>query len=78
MEDYLTILEKFDNLKEITDLIAEVGKLRFYYATAQFNEMIVHIRYLTKKYLIESAIWNAASVNQPTTLEQAYSNAEIF
>lgn len=78
MNDYLTIFEQYKDVKEIADLIDEVKKLRNYYRAQQYDRMQQHINELTGKYLIETLIWNASHPSMPTTVQQAYLNAENF
>lgn len=78
MNDFLKIYKKFKDIKDIADLIEDTGKLRYYYGTGQFEEMVMHIESLTKKYFIDTAIWNSVNRNMPATYEQAYINAENF
>lgn len=78
MNDYLDFLEQYKDLKEISDLVDEVKKLREYYRTQQYDRMQQHINELTGKYLIETLTWNATHPSMPTTVQQAYLNAENF
>ena len=78
MDDYLEILKKFKDVKEILDLCNDVQKLRGYYRTRQFQKMQEHIRSLTIKYSLETFMWNAVNTQPPLTYEQAYINAENF
>lgn len=78
MNDYLTTFEQYKDVKEIADLIDEVKKLREYYYTQQYDKMQQHINKLTGKYLIETLTWNATHPSMPTTVQQAYLNAENF
>lgn len=78
MDDYLEILKKFKDVKEILDLCNDVQKLRGYYRTRQFQKMQEHITSLMIKYLAETVAWNICNPQQPTTCEQAYINAENF
>ena len=78
MNDYLTIFEQYKDVKEITDLIDDVRKLREYYRTQQYGRMQQHINELTGKYLIETLTWNTTHRTMPTTVQQSYINAETF
>lgn len=78
MNDYLSTFEQYKDVKEIADLIDEVKKLREYYRTQQYDKMQQHINELTGKYLIETLTWNAGHPSMPTTVQQAYWNAETF
>lgn len=78
MNDFLEIYKKFKDIKDIADLVEEDEKLRYYYVTGQFKEMLKHIDFLTKKYPSETAIWNFFSQGMPATYQQAYINAENF
>lgn len=78
MNDYLELYKKFKDVKDIADYIDEVEKLRYYYETQQFQMMITHINFLTKKYSIETTMWNLKRTSMPTTELEAYQNAEDF
>ena len=78
MNDYLIAFEQYKDIKEIADLIDEIKKLREYYHTQQYDRMQQHINELTGKYLIETLTWNASHPSMPTTVQQAYLNAESF
>ena len=78
MNDYLTTFEQYKDVKEIADLIDEVKKLREYYHSQQYDRMQQHINELTGKYLIETLTWNTGHPSMPTTVQQAYLNAESF
>ena len=78
MNDYLTTFEQYKDIKEIADLIDEVKKLREYYHSQQYDRMQQHINELTGKYLIETITWNVSHPSMPTTVQQAYLNAENF
>lgn len=78
MKNYLEILEKFKDVKEIDDLINGVNKLRYYYTTRQYQNMQEHINALTTKYFIETIAWNTVNPVMPITYEQSYLNAEHF
>ena len=78
MNDYLTTFEQYKDVKEIADLIDDVRKLREYYRNQQYDKMQQHISELTGKYLIETLTWNAGHPSMPTTVQQAYLNAEAF
>ena len=78
MNDYLEVLEKFKDVKEIFDLCDDVQKLREYYRTGQFQKMQEHIINLTKKYDLETRIWNRMNPVPPQSYYQSYINAEAF
>lgn len=78
MNDHLTIFEQFKKEKEILDLIDDIKKLRFYYSTQQYDSMLQHINDLTKKYALETLVWNSVNKVQPITYDQSYQNAEVF
>lgn len=78
MNDCLTTLEQYKDIKEITDLINEIKKLRLYYSTQQYDAMYQHIQSLTAKYLFETITWNSTHQTMPTTAQQSYLNAESF
>ncbi|MCI8734239.1 MAG: hypothetical protein HFE40_01635 [Clostridia bacterium] len=78
MTDYLTLYSKFNDFKDVSDCINEVKKLREYYRSQQYEKMTEHINSLTKKYVLETIIWNSVNQNAPVTYQQAYINAENF
>ena len=78
MNDYLNSLEPYKNIKEISDLIDEVKKLREYYYTRLYDKMQEHINKLMLKYLAETLTWNTANRVAPTTYQQSYVNADTF
>ena len=78
MNDYLTIFDKFKDIKEINDFIDDVKKLRDYYNTQQYQQMQMHINSLICKYFVETIAWNLVNRDMPTTPPQAYINAEKF
>ena len=78
MNDYLDSLEPYKDIKEISDLIDEVKKLREYYYTRQYDKMQEHIKMVASKYSIESSVWNRSHRTIPVTAQQAYLNAESF
>ena len=78
MKDYLEIFEKFKDIKEIEDFIADVNSLRYYFRIGQYQQMHQHIHSLTQKYAVEAFLWNTVYRVQPITDEQCYINAENF
>lgn len=78
MDDYLEILKQYNGLAEISALIEETQKLRGYYLSQQYNEMIRHIKAIMKKYFVESTIWNLICRQQPDNFLAAYQNANNF
>ena len=78
MSDYMNSLEPYKGIKEISDLIDEVKKLREYYFNQQFDKMQNHINNLMLKYFAETLTWNTANRVAPTTYQQSYVNAETF
>lgn len=78
MNDYLDILEKFKDIKDILDLYNEVLLLRAYHHAGLYQKMIEYINYLAVKYFVEKVNWNIRNPQQPSTYEQAYINAEDF
>ncbi len=78
MSDYMNSLEPYKGIKEISDLIDEVKKLREYYHTRQYDKMQEHINKLTGKYFVETFTWNTSHRTMPITPQQAYVNAESF
>lgn len=78
MQDYLKELEKYKDIKDIADLIQETNKLRELYQNSQFSKMLLHIDFLTNKYVIETMIWNIVNPCVPKNYYQAYISAENF
>ncbi len=80
MNDFKTILEKFNDSKEIKDLLEDIEKLRVLYYCKRFEEMKEHIRDLTNKYFIERIVWNTANNNMPAEndYQQQFINADNF
>ena len=78
MSDYLNFLEPYKDIREISDLIDEVKKLRECYYTQQYDKMQEHINKLMLKYLAETMTWNAIHPIRPITYQEAYINAEVF
>lgn len=78
MNNYLELLEKFKDKKDIVDLCDDVQKLREYYGTGQFQKMQEHIASIKSKYSVEAKIWNTINTQPPLTYEQSYINAEAF
>lgn len=78
MSDYLEILEKYQDIKEVSDLKDDVKKLREYYHSGQYDKMQQHIQSLMVKYLAEAVVWNYSHTVAPQTPEQSYQNAEAF
>lgn len=78
MCDYLKIIEKFKNCKEISDLCDEIYNLRYFFQTEQYYSMLEYIKSIKNKYLKEALEWNSINSQQPLTFYQAYINAENF
>lgn len=78
MNDYLDILEKFKDVKDILDLYNEVLLLREYHNARLYQKMMEYIKQLALKYFVETVDWNIRNPQQPITCEQAYINAETF
>ena len=76
--DILVTLEKFSDIREITELIEEVKSLRKYFYSNEYDKMQEHIHKLMIKYFEESICWNTVNTEQPKTFDQAYINAEFF
>lgn len=76
--DILVTLEKFSDIREITELIEEVKSLRKYFCSNEYDKMQKHIHKLMIKYFEESICWNTVNIEQPKTFEQAFINAEKF
>ena len=73
--DILVTLEKFNDIREITELIEEVKTLRKYFYSNEYDKMQEHIHKLMIKYFEESICWNKVNIEQPKTFEQAFINA---
>lgn len=78
MSDYLEVLKRYQDIKEISDLIDDVEKLREYYHSGQYDKMQQHIQSLMLKYLTETVVWNSSHTVAPQSPEQQYQNAEAF
>ena len=78
MKDYLEIFEKFKDIKEIKEFINDVNNLRFYFNMGNYQQMQEHINSLTKKYFVDTLVWNSVNYEMPTTYPQSYINAENF
>ena len=78
MNNYLEILEKFKDEKDMAGLCDDVQTLREYYSTGQFQKMQEHIASIKRKYSVEAKIWNTVNTQPPLTYEQSYINAEAF
>lgn len=78
MIDYLEVLKRYKDIKDVFDLVNDVQKLRFYYSTQQYETMMRHISNLVAKYPIDAGFWNLFHPNMPSTYEEAYASAEIF
>ena len=78
MCDYLKIIEKFKNCKEISDLCDEIYNLRWLFQTEQSYSMQEYIENIKNKYLKEALEWNSINSQQPQSLHQAFMNAENF
>ena len=78
MNDYLEVLKRYKDVKDVFDLVDGVQKLRFYYSNQQFEDMMQHIRNLVAKYPIDAGFWNLFNRIMPDTYDQAYQNAEKF
>ena len=76
--DILVTLEKFNDIREITELIEEVKTLRKYFYSSEYDKMQEHIHKLMIKYFEESICWNTVNTEQPKTIDQAYINTENF
>ena len=76
--DILVTLEKFSDIREITELIEEVKSLRKYFYSKEYDKMQEHIQKIMIKYYVETLCWNKVNIEQPKTFEQAFINAEKF
>lgn len=78
MNDYLEVFRKFKDIKEISDYIEEVEKLRLYFRAQQYEKMQEHIISLTKNNIVGTSLWNSVNQSMPITYQQSYVNAENF
>lgn len=78
MNDYLEEYKKYKNIKEIGDLISDIEKLRYFYTYHNYQEMMNHINELTKKYMLEAAVWNFVNRVPASNYDEMYQNAEDF
>ena len=78
MIDYLEVLKRYKDVKDVFDLVDDVQKLRFYYSTQQYETMMRHISNIVAKYPIDAGFWNLFHPNMPNTYEEAYASAETF
>lgn len=78
MNDFLDILERYKDIKEVADLVKEVQELRAYYYNRRDDDMQKHILNLMLKYCEETVQWNVTHPIMPQTREQKYLNAEYF
>ena len=78
MNDYLDSFEYYKSIKDMADLVGEIQELRRYYFSQQYAQMQDHIQKLMYKYCLETATWNSISQSRPTTVHEAYNNAEAF
>lgn len=76
--DFLRILKKFDDVKEIKDYIYDIEKLRYYYRNGYYAEMNEHINNITNKYPSETLVWNSVNTKKPCSATDAYNYAENF
>lgn len=76
--DILVTLEKFSDIREITELIEEVKTLRKYFYSNEYDKMQEHIHKLMIKYFEESICWNTVNTEQPKTIDQTCINTEFF
>jgi hypothetical protein len=76
--DYLKQFEKCKYIKEISQYINNVLKLRSLYTLGDYKAMINHINELVNKYFEESIIWNETHNIKPQTYYECYINAEAF
>ena len=78
MHDYLIAFEKYRYIKEIAEIIDDVNELRNLYNSQQYDAMKHHIIHLTKKYPMDTILWNSTHPSQPLSEQQWYINAEVF
>lgn len=70
--------ENYKDIKEISEYINDVLKLRSLYNLGNYNEMINHINELVNKYFVESILWNESHNIKPQTYYEYYINAEVI
>ena len=78
MNDLISYLLPYEKIKEIADLIDEAHILRKSYYGRRFSEMYFHIAELTRKYQIETSMWNSVNTKMPADEYEAFRNAEAF
>ncbi len=67
----LELLLKFDNIKEVAELIDDITTLRKYFYSEDYERMQEHIQKLMIKYCKETIYWNSVYTNQSQNFEQA-------
>ena len=75
---FLLTLEKFNDIREIKDLIEDLKTLNKYFYSKEYDKMQEHILKIMIKYYEESICWNTVNTEQPKTFAQAFINAEKF
>ena len=75
---FLLTLEKFNDIREIKDLIEDLKTLNKYFYSKEYDRMQEHIQKIMIKYYVETLCWNKVNIEQPKTFEQAFINAENF
>lgn len=75
---FLLTLEKFNDIREIKDLIEDLKILHKYFYSKEYDKMQEHILKIMIKYYVETLCWNKVNIEQPKTFEQAFINAEKF
>ena len=69
---FLLTLEKFNDIREIKDLIEDLKTLNKYFYSKEYDKMQEHIQKIMIKYYVETLCWNKVNI------EQAFINAEKF
>ena len=77
-KDSIELFKPYKGIKEMSDLMDEIKKLRDYYSRQQYDQMLQLINVLTEKYFIETTAWNSGHPIKPVTYQQHYENAEAF
>lgn len=78
MNDLISYLSTYKDVNEISDLIDEVNTLHKSYYGRRYSEMYFHIAELTRKYQIETSMWNSVNTKMPADEYEAFRNAEAF
>ena len=74
----LALLEKFDDVKEIADLLNDIQTVQVLYCTNQYTEMREFVKSLMTKYSVKNPMWVEGSMNTALTDRQAYVNGALL